>query len=212
MVTMTILSKLFKKGETIAFKKNEFFLSSQKSPKGIYQITQGYIYSYSESKTHKKRIQTVLKKDDIFPIAWAITSVRNKMFVQALTDGTAQLIKKEDFLDYVNSSHKAALEIISVLLVYLNTYVDRVENLEYDTVREKVINRILFFEKRFGNKNEKGVMIDLPITHKLIAESISVSRENVTRELKILEKEKVISFKNRQLFITDVKKLEELLR
>jgi CRP-like cAMP-binding protein len=210
---MSAISDLFKKGKTVHFKKNNFFISPKKVPEGIFQITEGFIYSYSQSTSHKKRIQTILKKGDIFPLAWAISleTVRHDMYVQALTDGSVQLIEKNIFLDLINNSHGAALEIISVLLMYLSTYVDRVENLEEDTVRDKLINRLLFFVNRFGVQDGEKFLIDLPITHRLIAESISVSRENVTRELKSLENKKLITFKNRQLIVLDHEKLKEEL-
>jgi len=207
---MSALTKLFQQGKTIQFKKNYLFISPKKVPEGIYQITDGFIFSYSQSAT-KKRIQTILKKGDIFPLAWFMnnSSARKDMFVQALTDGKAQLIEKEIFLDCINKSHIATLEIVDVLLMYLSVYVDRVENLEEDTVRDKLTTRLIYFANRFGIKDGQNILINIPITHKLIAESISVSRENVSRELKALENEKVIAFKERQMVILDIERLKE---
>ena len=211
-MTMSAITDLFKRGTTVQFKKRDFFVSPHDEPQGIYHISEGFVYTYSKTVTHKKRIQMILKKGDVFPISLAIIndSARNNMYVQALTDGSARLITKKSFLDFINTSHIAALEIITVLIMYLRVYVDRVENLEEDTVREKLKKRILFFASRFGVNEDKAIRIDFPLTHKLIAESISVSRENVSRELKSLEKAKIISFKNRQLFIIDSKRLIEL--
>ncbi|HSW97079.1 MAG TPA: Crp/Fnr family transcriptional regulator [Candidatus Saccharimonadales bacterium] len=208
---MSTLTDLFKDGKTVHFKKKEFFITPKKEPLGIYQVTEGFIVSYSQSTTHKRRIQTILKKGDVFPLAWTINSntVRHDMYIQAISDGSMQLVEKEVFIKYINTSHKAALDVIDILLVYLRTYVDRVENLEEDTVRQKLKNRLLFFVNRFGIPDGETIRIELPITHKLIAESINVSRENVTRELKILEKKKIISFTYRQLVIVDLQKLQE---
>jgi CRP/FNR family cyclic AMP-dependent transcriptional regulator len=212
---MSAISDLFRKGTTVQFKKNDFFISPKKEPQGIYHIKEGFVYSYSQSPSHKKRIQTILKKGDIFPIAWTINNnnARKDMYVQAFTDGLADKIEKKVFVDYINNSQEAALEVVDVLLMYLSIYVDRVENLEEDTVRAKLINRLLFFASRFGFTKGRNVYIDLPLTHNLIAESISVSRENVTREMKALENKKVISFNKHQLVITDIKHLKkELLK
>lgn len=208
---MSALTELFQQGKTVQFKKNDLFISPKKAPLGIYLITDGFIFSYSQSATNKKRIQTILKKGDLFPLAWFVTNgnARRDMYVQALTDGTAQMIQKEVFLDFMNKSHLATLEIVDVLLMYLSIYVDRVENLEEDTVKDKLIKRLLFFANRFGIKDGQNIRIDIPITHKLIAESISVSRENVSRELKALENEKIIAFEERQLVVLDIERLKE---
>jgi CRP-like cAMP-binding protein len=209
---MMAISLAFKKGVNVPFKKGEILMSPKKTPRGVYLITEGFVVSYSQSSSGKRRIQTILKKNDIFPLVWAISDVLKNVYIETLSDGNALLLDKEIFLDYINNTHEATVELITILLNMLSTYVDRVDNLENDTVREKVITRILFYSNRFGVSEDGKIAIDLPITHKLIAESISVSRENVTRELKILEKKKLISFKKRQLIISDIKRLSEELQ
>lgn len=208
---MTTLAKLFREGTIVSFKKGDILISPKKKPKGIYRITQGFIYSYSKSFGNKKRIQMILKKGDVFPLAWAVNNTQKDVYVEALTDTTTEHVTKDIFLTHVKNNQNATWEMISILISYLSVYVDRVDNLEFDTVREKVLNRILFFTERFGKKKAATSEVDLPITHKLIAESISVSRENVTRELKLLEKKRVIAFKNHQLIVNS-KELEEELR
>ena len=208
---MSEISDLFTTGKKISFKKGSFFMSPKKKPLGVYLLTEGFIVSYSKSEENKRRIQTILKSGDSFPLAWAIHDVNNDFYLEALTDGNAYLLDKQYFLDQINNNHKLTLEMIMVLLSYLTMYTERVENLELTTVKEKLISRILFFVDRFGVTEGKQVVIDLPVTHKLIAESINVSRENITRELKILEKEKIISFRNRLLVVVDIHKLKNAL-
>jgi CRP-like cAMP-binding protein len=209
--SMDVLSELFKKGKTVSFTKNQVIMSPKKKPNGIYKITKGFIVTYILPATQKKRIQTILKRGDMFPLAWAIHNTNTNVYIEAITDGSAQMIKKEVFLKTIKQRQDAALEIISHLLVYLGIYMERVDNLEYDSVQKKVISRMLFFANRFGKKKGDAFTIELPLTHKFIAESINVSRENVTRELNVLEKNKIISFKNHQLTVLNSKQLQKFL-
>lgn len=208
---MSEISDLFAKGTKISFKKGFLFMSPKKKPLGVYLLSEGFVVSYSKSVEDKRRIQTILKQGDLFPLAWAIHDIKRSFYLEALTDGNAYLLDKQYFLDQINKDHKITLEMINALLSYLMIYTERVENFEYNTVREKLVSRILFFANRFGISMKKQIVINLPVTHKLIAESINVSRENITRELKILENEKIISFRNRQLIILDLQRLKKAL-
>jgi len=51
----------------------------------------------------------------------------------------------------------------------------------------------------------------MPLTHEFIADSINVSRENVSRELNKLEKERLIEFQGKYLIILDSAKLRKKL-
>lgn len=213
---MAALSKLFETGKKVAFEKNQLILSPSKKSDEVYQITNGFIVTYIKSSSGKKRIQTILKKGDIFPLSLASKNMQTHIYAETLSDAEANVIPKEVLLNKINTSHEVSLEVIAVLLMYVTTFSSRLDNLEYETVRKKVINRLLFFANRFGGKKDKHVVLHVPITHKLIAESISSSRENVTRELKLLERKNLISFKNRTFVVLDItllqKELEEKSR
>jgi CRP/FNR family cyclic AMP-dependent transcriptional regulator len=208
---MSVIENFLLNGKTIRFKKGDILISPKKEPKGVYLLSEGFIYSYSKSSVRKKKIQTILQKGEIFPLIWVISNLQKNVFVEALTDGRVYIVEKEKFLSFVNNTHEATLELITILSNTLSTYVDRLDNLEYAKVRGKVINRLLFFANRFSHTKGKKRAINLPLTHKLIAESINVSRENVTRELKSLEKKKIIAFNKRQIIIVDINQLREEL-
>ncbi len=65
--SMNSFDTLFRQGAVINYKKGEIIFSPWKKPKGIYLIKSGFIYSYSLSETHKKRIQNIVKAGDVFP-------------------------------------------------------------------------------------------------------------------------------------------------
>jgi len=210
MNSMHVLQKLFLNGVKKEFKKNSLIMAPNKKPNGVYQITKGFIFTYNLSLSGKRRIQVILKPGDIFPIVWAMQNIEKKIYIEALTNATTLFIPRKIFFDAVTNTQDASLELIDLLLVYLNSYVDRVDNLEFTTIQKKLIHRLLFIASRFGTKDKGGVYIDLPLTHQLIADSINVSRENVTRDFKFFEKQKLLSFENHKLVIHNLKKLQEM--
>lgn len=193
------------------FKKNRLIITPDKKPIGIHQIISGFVVVFSNPVAGKRKIQAFLKAGDFFPLVWTIQTVQKQLYFAALTDCATCFVPKKVFLEKLNANKNAAQEVINMLATYLSVYMDRVDNLGYETLQKRLISRLLFFTTRFGKKEGKGISIDLPLTHSLIAESINVSRENVTRELKILKDKKLVSFTNHHLVLLNPKKLKNML-
>ena len=88
---------------------------------------------------------------------------------------------------------------------------ERILNLEYRSVRERLISFLLTTARRFGEKNSDGILIKVPLRHQDVASSINSSRETTTREIAYLERNKLII--NHQLYftLTDIDKLQSYL-
>jgi len=71
---------------------------------------------------------------------------------------------------------------------------ERILNLEYRTVRERLVSFLLSTARRFGEKTAAGIVIDMPLRHQDIASSISTTRESVGRELSALERRGLIDY------------------
>ena len=77
---------------------------------------------------------------------------------------------------------------------------ERILNLEYRTVRERLVSFLLTTSRRFGNKTPEGIVLDVPLRHQDIASSISATRESVGRELSAMERQGLLA--NSQSIIT----------
>jgi CRP/FNR family transcriptional regulator len=89
---------------------------------------------------------------------------------------------------------------------------ERILNLEYRSVRERLISFLITMSNRFGKKTPEGLLINVPLRHQDIASSINASRETTTRELTALERKELLT--NRQSLITlvDLNKLHSYLQ
>jgi CRP-like cAMP-binding protein len=93
----------------------------------------------------------------------------------------------------------------------LQVFVDRLDNLEYKKASERVAYSLLFLASRFGVRQGLKVRIAAPITHTLLADSINLARESVSRELKKLENDRFVIHKDHQFIIEDVDGLTQSL-
>jgi CRP-like cAMP-binding protein len=91
-------------------------------------------------------------------------------------------------------------------------YTDRVDNLLYKYVQERLVYHLLSLAQRFGTKNSKGWhVIAAPISQQVIANSINASRENVSREFERLQRKGLVSFSNKLIAIPDLMSLAKVL-
>ena len=63
---------------------------------------------------------------------------------------------------------------------------ERIINLEYRSVRERLISFLLLMSSRFGINTDQGILISTPLKHQDIASSINSSRETTSREISFL--------------------------
>jgi CRP/FNR family cyclic AMP-dependent transcriptional regulator len=88
---------------------------------------------------------------------------------------------------------------------------ERIFNLAYRTVRERLVSFLLTMESRFGEKAPTGILINVPLKHQDIASSINASRETASRELAFLERKDLISNKQTYIIIKNKEALKDFL-
>ena len=91
---------------------------------------------------------------------------------------------------------------------------ERILNLEYRTVRERLISFLLGTSHRFGKPSEQDanvVLLDVPLRHQDIASSINATRETTGRELAALERKGWLRTDQSRITILDLKALREHL-
>jgi CRP/FNR family transcriptional regulator len=101
----------------------------------------------------------------------------------------------------------AVYPLLSMTVEMYRIHSERIINLEYRSVRERLISFLLTMAQRFGKSSKDGVTINVPLRHQDIASSINSSRETTSREMIALERKGLLV--NRQTYITLIN-VEEL--
>lgn len=204
-------SGFFQKGKLMHFKKREILIRPDDFPSGVFYIEKGHVKVYSITEDGEEKLHIIYKPDEIFPLIWALRSIQKEAYYEALEDLTVYRISQKDFLDFISSNPGAAFELADRLAAAFDVFIDRVDNLEITKSYPRLVARLIFLAERFGIKEDNGILINAPIAHKDIANSIAMTRETASRELAILEKKGLIKYKNHLIFITDPEKLQSEL-
>lgn len=206
----TELLGLFHQGTRLTYKKGEFIIRPGESPPGVFFIESGIVKAYDITKYGEENLLIIRKEDEIFPLIWAITGQERHVIYEAICPVTVWRIDRQAFLKHMQSSPEVLGSLLDMTVEMYRIHSERIINLEYRSVRERLISFLLTMAARFGRKTKDGMLIDVPLRQQDIASSINASRETTSRELTALEKKGYIST-NGEITLKEVKELKTFL-
>ncbi|HEX7368154.1 MAG TPA: Crp/Fnr family transcriptional regulator [Candidatus Saccharimonadales bacterium] len=199
-------------GRELKYKKGEFVIRPGEAPTGIFYIYQGLVKAYDITKYGEENLLIIRKEHELFPLIWAITGQERHVVYEALAPKTVLWrIDRDVFMKHLQRHTDALAPLLDMTIEMYRLHSERILNLEYRSVRERIISFLLTMNQRFGTHTEHGMLIAAPLRHQDIASSINSSRETVSRELVMLEHKGLVSHKQSFITLCDVKALRLLL-
>jgi CRP-like cAMP-binding protein len=206
------IRRLFQNGQKITDGKGEVILGNDGSPDGIYFIDSGFIKVYSISDSGDEYLHMIYGQGELFPLVWAFLDMEpESLFYESISNVVLWRLAKQRLTKLARTDIDLNYALSLQLARELQVYIDRIDNLEYKKAGERVAYRLLALAGRFGIKLDGTIAIEAPVTHELLANSINLARESVSREIEKLEKQNIINRKGHQISILDVKGLADKL-
>ncbi len=210
----TISSKIenfFTTGQHKTFKKGEVLIRADEEPAGIFFLKQGTVKMYSISENGDELVLNIFKPYSFFPMSWAVNSTKNKYFFEAINDLEVWRMPKEAVLTFLWDNPDVLFDLLRRVYSGIDGLLLRMAYLKSGQAYRRLINEILIYAKRFGDKTDHESKAAITITEKELASHIGITRETVSREMKKLKNKGFVSFsKNNAMFI-DIEGLESEL-
>lgn len=205
------LIQTFHSGTQLKYNKGEFIIRPGETPTGVFYIETGLVKAYDITKYGEENLLIIRKEEEIFPLIWAVTGQERNIIYQAIASTTVWRISQESYINYIQTDKEALAPLLDMVVEMYRIHSERIINLEYRTVRERLISFIVTMSQRFGHETKDGIVIDVPLRQQDIASSINSSRETTSRELSGLEKKGLIKTDPHYLLIKDLEKLTSYL-
>ncbi len=193
------------------FRKGDFIIRPGDAPHGVFYIYQGLVKAYDITKYNEENLLIIRKQDEIFPLIWAITGQEHDIIYQTLAPTVTWQISRKVFMKFIEGRSDALTPLLDMTMEMYRLHGERILNLEYRTVRERIISFLLTMSQRFGKQTEAGLLIEVPLRHQDIASSINASRETTSRELSSLERNGLLVNKQSFTLLKDVDALRKHL-
>ena len=208
---MAALVNLFRRGTRLSYKKGEFIIRPGETPSGIFYITSGIVKAYGITKYGEENLLIIRKEHEIFPLIWAITGQERHIIYEALAPTVVHRLDRQEYLEFIEKNNDVLAPLLDMTVEMYRIHSERIINLEYRSVRERLISFLLTMSTRFGKDTPRGLMIDVPLRQQDIASSINASRETTSRELAALDRKGLIDCGQPEIILIDLATLRAFL-
>jgi len=205
------LVNLFHGGARLTFNKGEFVIYPGEAPPGVFFIESGLVKAYDITKYGEENLLIIRKACEVLALTWAITGEDRHIIYQTLSPTVVWQISRETFTSFLKNHPEAALPLLDIVTNMYRTHSQRILNLEYRSVHERLISFLLTTAEHFGTPTPNGLVIDVPLKHQDIASSINASRETTGRAIIRLQKKGLITNRQSRFVLHDIKKLQSYL-
>ncbi|CAN5476642.1 Crp/Fnr family transcriptional regulator [soil metagenome] len=189
---------------TIVFQEGE-------TGEALYILESGVVkLSKVDLDGHEKTL-AILRPPEFFGEMALLTQLSHSATALSLNKVSAYILFKDDFFKLMNSYATFSLSLTATLATRLKGMYDEAQILSYKDAQGRVAYVLLrLYHNGFIEFTDASLAL-IRLTHQDIASLAGTSRETVTRALKSLEGEGVISTRPKEVVINDPEGLEEIL-
>lgn len=192
------------------YKKGELLLRTDEQPSGVFYLKKGTVKMYLISNKGDEVVLNIFKPISFFPISWVINNTQNMYYYESMSEVEVWKAPKEHVRNMLKTNSDVLYDLISRIYRGVDGVLQRMAYLMSGEAYTRLITELLILTKRFGKKNANGELV-LTVTEKDLGTQIGMTRETVSREMKRLKENNIISFSSGQITISDINKLEDQL-
>lgn len=217
--TTESLTRFFHQGSSIEKKAHEVVYDSGMKEQSIFCLESGYVKSYTISNDGRTNIRNLYAPDAIFPLVPVFRRSRGNqayrswgtVYFETITDCILYKHRMADFIEFIEKYPEVYRDLVYHLIRNLDMHIYGTEVVRLRSARRRVIHQLLVLAARFGAETKDGVVIEIPLTHRDLSDTMSMARETVTREMEILRREGYIAPKGQRITVSDIGALREEL-
>jgi CRP-like cAMP-binding protein len=180
-------------------------------------VKSGYIKRYLIANDGTLGIQVVYGPGNIFPVTLALKALFNQevyskeiFYYEAMGDAEVYTIDISTLVKAVDDNPLIYRDLLEETGKRLNSTLQGLENLTLKSSYKRVAHQLAYFASRFGEKTDKGLRINVALTHQDLANILSLTRETVSTCMSDLRERGLISSDKQKIIVTNPKKLEKL--
>jgi len=203
------INKFFSQYKVQKYKKGEILVRADDNPSGVFYLIEGQVKMYFISRKGDELIVNVFKPGAFFPMSWALNNTPNTYYFEAMANAAVLKAPREKVIDFLKSEPEILLDLLRRVFKGTGGLLLRMSYLMAGSAYTRLVTEILIQSRRFG-KSINGE-INLKISEKDLAALTGMTRETVSREMRILKERKIVQFMENNLFIKNFDALENEL-
>ncbi|WP_299628049.1 Crp/Fnr family transcriptional regulator [uncultured Tenacibaculum sp.] len=199
------VSKFVENKKLLRCKKGQQFIMEGAMVNGLFIILEGTAKVFRTGINGKEQIVRFAKDGEVVGHRGFGTEESYPIGAVALEDILLCYFSKEHLQEALLSSAKLSYDMMLFYANELNRSESKVKTISQMTVRERVIDTLLYINRKFGTT---GGYLNLLLTRKEYADYAGTTEEQVIRTFSSLKKEGLIGARGKKISILDVEGLK----
>jgi CheY-like chemotaxis protein len=200
------LSELSASRRTRIYKKKINIYLEGDFPNHLLFINYGKVKNFKSNKDGKELITSIAVKGDFLGYQDLIMETEFTESAAALEETEICFIPKDDFFTLLYSNRDVASKFIKMLSNNLQEKEEKLLNLAYNSVRQRVAEALLELEKRNVGSGES-----FSVSREDLANMVGTAQESVIRTLSDFKNEGSIGISSGKISIADSSKLTQVI-
>lgn len=188
--------------------KGEVLFHEGQLLENLYVVSKGRLKAYKITPEGKEQILYIFSEGDFFGDLSLLRGERLNFNIEAIEETVFCVLRKNHFRNLILSDPSIALKALEMLAQRLQDLEMLIEGLGLQNATLRIAKVLSELAKRYGNKVEGGIEVNLSLRQEDLASYTGMARETVSRKLGKLQDEGIIKFKdNKKLLVTDINRL-----
>jgi len=184
------------------FKKNQIILHEEDTLNYLYFVYSGKVKVIQLSPEGQERIVAIRKRGEFFGEMAILDGMTAPATVVAMEETSVGFISAKDFESNLLDNKKVLMEIVSLLCSRLREAWLMLKVLSFAGAEQRIRVVLKNVGDQFGVRDQRGIIINLRLRHKDIAELAATARETVTRSLRrFIQSEEIEILENKCILL-----------
>ncbi len=184
------------------FKKGEIILQEEQTNEFMYLIVEGKVKVVQITEDGKETILALHAAGDFFGEMSLIDGKTVPATVIATENSHVAIVSKADFYEILFSQKKLVTRLLSIFCSRIRESYERIQILSFNNATARLKTLFAMLSDTYGIKTDKGVKIDIRLTHQNIADMTGITRETVTRIFNKWNKDGDLTLSERFMYLS----------
>lgn len=189
----TALDVLLALSRQTAVKAREIICREGEPGDALFIVISGKLKVTNQSEDGRELILAILEDGETFSEMSLLDGQPRSASVTAVQDSQLLVIKRQDFLAYLEQQPKAAIALLVILSARLRDMDAMMGDMRFLDIRSRLAKTLTRLALQHGRTAGNGsIRIDLKLSQEDLGNLICATRESVNKQLKIWESEGVL--------------------
>jgi len=189
-----------------SYPKGQILIFADETPDQVFYLLRGKVRKYDVSYRGDEIIVNIFRSPSFFPRSTAINHTPNKYFYKTEEETEAFVAPGVDAVRFLQDNPDVMYDLLSRLYNGMEGVFERLVHLMSGTAKSRLLHELLIECRRFG-RQKTGDTYLLTASETDLAARSGLSRETVSREMRKLKTQGLVTVSHEGIVVTNLDKL-----